>query len=259
MGSRRNFLRYVTKPRPKSCIFETPFVCQLLAVLAHPVSLQLREWKGYRTPLQSRQEGLLSWWGVRSILKSYRLKVLGSAHPSASGGAHLGHTNLCWTCAPPQTTSDAVSAVVRTKLLNILKIMEANARPSLTPIDHRLSPRCLLNGSTSSLSSCLTSRSPFGLSRQPSVSSGGIQHGRQSSSTSAELSQYLPSHQHHHHHHSRQNSNMSCEKSPPIIPPRRPYVMTSPSGGSNPTVVTPPTLLKLSPNSIDMGYHTMVS
>lgn len=165
--------------------------------------------------------------------------------------------DLCWTCALAQTTSDAVSAVVRTKLFTIIKIMEAsNARPSLAT-DHRLSPRCLLNGSTSSLSSCFTSRSPFGLSRQPSVSSGVVQHGRQSSSTSAELCQYLPSMS----SHSRQNSasNMSgAEKSPPIIPPRRPYVMTSPSG-SNPIVVTPPTLLKLSPNSIDMGYHTMVN
>ena len=48
--------------------------------------------------------------------------------------------------------------------------------------------------------------------------------------------------------------------------------MTSPSGcssanvaaastlGNNsaPPVVAPPTLLKLSPNSIDLGYHTMV-
>ena len=65
-------------------------------------------------------------------------------------------------------------------------------------------------------------------------------HGRQSSSTSAELSQYLPTSP----RHSRQNS--SC-KSPPI-PPRRPYIMTSPS--SNPMTVAPPTLLKLSPNSI---------
>ena len=67
-------------------------------------------------------------------------------------------------------------------------------------------------------------------------------HGRQSSSTSAELSQYLPTSP----RHSRQNS--SC-KSPPI-PPRRPYIMTSPS--SNPMTVAPPTLLKLSPNSIGM-------
>ena len=37
--------------------------------------------------------------------------------------------------------------------------------------DTRLSPRCY-NGSTSSLSSSWTSRSPFGLSRQPSVCSG---------------------------------------------------------------------------------------
>ena len=59
-----------------------------------------------------------------------------------------------------------------------------------------------------------------------------------------------------------------------MIPPRRPYVMTSmtsPSGCSAnavaaaaghsappPPVVAPPTLLKLSPNSIDLGYHTMV-
>ena len=51
-----------------------------------------------------------------------------------------------------------------------------------------------------------------------------------------------------------------------MIPPRRPYVMTSPSGcstksaaGNNSApVVPPPTLLKLSPNSIDLGYHTMV-
>ena len=57
----------------------------------------------------------------------------------------------------------------------------ANARPvalprlSPMPKDLRLSPRCLLNGSmtsVSSLTSSLTSaRSPFGLSRQPSVSS----------------------------------------------------------------------------------------
>ena len=52
-----------------------------------------------------------------------------------------------------------------------------------------------------------------------------------------------------------------------MIPPRRPYVMTSPSGGSsasatgnnNAPVVVPPTLLKLSPNSIDLGYHTIIS
>ena len=74
-------------------------------------------------------------------------------------------------------------------------------------------------------------------------------HGRQSSSTSAELSQYLPTSP----HHSRQNS--SC-KSPPI-PPRRPYIMTSPS--SNPMTVAPPTLLKLSPNSIGKKTLSLLS
>ena len=74
-------------------------------------------------------------------------------------------------------------------------------------------------------------------------------HGRQSSSTSAELSQYLPTSP----RHSRQNS--SC-KSPPI-PPRRPYIMTSPS--SNPMTVAPPTLLKLSPNSIGKKTRKTVS
>ena len=72
-------------------------------------------------------------------------------------------------------------------------------------------------------------------------------HGRQSSSTSAELSQYLPTSP----HHSRQNSS----KSPPI-PPRRPYIsMTSPSSNtSNNAAVVPPTLLKLSPNSIGLFF-----
>ena len=74
-------------------------------------------------------------------------------------------------------------------------------------------------------------------------------HGRQSSSTSAELSQYLPTSP----RHSRQNS--SC-KSPPI-PPRRPYIMTSPS--SNPMTVAPPTLLKLSPNSIGKKTFSLFS
>ena len=144
--------------------------------------------------------------------------------------------------------------------------------------DTRLSPRCY-NGSTSSLSSSWTSRSPFGLSRQPSVCSGqpltvsfwntndvekwwifhfsfplqSCHHGRQSSSTSAELSQYLPTSTTSPRH-SRQNScsNHHDSQSPPRIPPRRPFIsMTSPHA--------PPTLLKLSPNSIDMGYHTMVT
>ena len=77
-------------------------------------------------------------------------------------------------------------------------------------------------------------------------------HGRQSSSTSAELSQYLPTTTS--PRHSRQNScsNHHDSQSPPRIPPRRPFIsMTSPHA--------PPTLLKLSPNSIDMGYHTMVT
>ena len=58
----------------------------------------------------------------------------------------------------------------------------ANGRPvafprlSPMPKDVRLSPRCLLNGSTSSLTSSLTSRSPFGLSRQPSVNSTQLQN-----------------------------------------------------------------------------------
>ena len=79
-------------------------------------------------------------------------------------------------------------------------------------------------------------------------------HGRQSSSTSAELSQYLPTTTTSPRH-SRQNSNNHDSQSPPRIPPRRPFIsMTSPNG-----LGPPPTLLKLSPNSIDMGYHTMVT
>ena len=150
----------------------------------------------------------------------------------------------------------------------------AEARPPL-PLEARLSPtarlspRCLMNTSSPSMgslsSSTLTSsRSPFGLSRQPSVSSSiqspsgtlltgnaasnaiglpatSIFHGRQGSvhsSTSNEVGQYL---------HSRTSSNLSTgnggAKSPPLpLPPRRPPLVTS---------------LKLSPTSLDMGYHTM--
>ena len=96
-------------------------------------------------------------------------------------------------------------------------------------------------------------------------------HGRQSSSTSTELSQYLP-HQTYgmglrtSPYHSRQDSSNN-NKTPPMILSRRPYVIKSSSGSSsagatgnnNALLVVPPTLLKLSPNSIDLGYHTMVS
>ena len=139
------------------------------------------------------------------------------------------------------------------------QIQNQQQHPRLSPLS-RLSPRCLFNtsspsmGSLSLSSSTLASRSPFGLSRQPSVSSvqpppsTSSHHGRQGSihsSTSNELNQYIiPS------VHSRQSSTSTggggCvqRKTSPPLPPRRPPLVTS---------------FKLSPTSLDMGYHTMAT